>query len=301
LADGLFAGQGTKCGYILLKYKYSCSSTDKGGDVMVSKAFGGCFGNINICLYKNTNWYWSTPAVSKNCSSSQVCSVSDATLSGVCVDATDSTCTKKDLYEVGTSLTTAYDLGSFNDASAAKILNPKVHFKSAKDVDYLKYKVADTSLAYKAKVHVEWSGSSKIRVCAYYDCDKGKCSVPKCQTGSYATYASLKGKLLRGCCQSATSASATGTLSFEPNIANGDKSGTAYVKLSNASAGCHETSVKFAFGEKIVTQCTPNTTCCTSAGNYASKGTKCGKSVANTEYKCSSSKKGGDVLYCQAY
>jgi hypothetical protein len=305
-ASGTWAAKATKCDTAVQKAEYKCSSLDPGGNVMMREAFKGCTGTSATCGTAVENWAWSDWAVKVDCTTDQLCSVPDPTKLGTCVAATNPLCTKTDKYEAGASAATAYDLGDFNDDAVAKILDPKVHFKSATDVDWLSWHIADNVNFTDPKVHVEWTGADKLTVCAFYECEQAadglSCEPVSCPAGTVpATDTWVSASTPNGCCLTA----AVGTLDWKPVApffeSFGDDSGTTYLSLKNASAVCQEVDVKIAFGDKTATQCTPKSTCCTDTGVWAAAATKCGTTALKTEYQCSSTAKGGDVQKREAF
>jgi len=301
---GTWAPQKTKCGSSPFKREYSCSSTAKGAKVLVKEAFGGCTGGSSSCSYSGLNLHWTVAKTYKQCSSAQVCSVSNPSLPGSCKDTGGSLCGKNDPYESGTSSTKSYSLGSFNDNSAGKILNPSVHFKSESDKDYFKYKIVDSAAGYSPKVHIEWNANSNVSVCAYYGCDAGgsgnKCISVTCPSGfSTSSTSAASDTKPNGCC--VTNPSSKGVLSWLPKINNANKGGWVHFNIKNKAPVCQEVSVKLEFGQKDQSLCKPGSTCCTGAGSFAPKGAKCDSKKQKSEYKCSSSAKGGDVLVHEAY
>ena len=302
---GNYAKKATKCGASILKSKWSCSDAEKGGKVMVSRAYGGCTGSSTTCSYATDNYAWTAPTLYKQCSANQTCSISSDATPGTCKDVIDALCLKTDAYETGTSTTNSFALGSYNDNSATKILNPKVHFKSGTDTDYFKYKIVDSSALYAPKVEIEWNAGQAVSVCAYYQCEKGaggkNCQKVTCPAGFKSSTSSIvSGTSGNGCCL--TTPAAKGTLKWLPVPTSGaDKTGWVYFNVKNKSPICQEVDVKLSFGDKGQTACTPNSTCCDAAGNIKAQKSKCGAAVEKAEYKCSSSAKGGDVQVRSAY
>ena len=302
---GDYAKKATKCGVSILKSKWTCSSADKGGKVMVSRAYGGCTGTSTSCSYTSSNYAWSDPALYKQCTANQVCSAANPEAPGTCKDVVDALCLKADKYESGTGTSKSYNLGSYADNSATKILNPKVHFKSATDRDYLKYKIVDSSALYAPKLEIEWNASQAVSVCAYYQCEKGaggkNCKKVVCPPGFKTSTSSVVSSTTGNGCCSVTPA-AKGTLKWLPEAsADADKTGWVFFNIKNTSPICQEVDVKLSFGDKGTTACTPNTTCCDSSGNIKAQKSKCGAAVEKAEYKCSSSAKSGNVLVRKAY
>lgn len=77
--------------------------------------------------------------------------------------------------------------------------------------------------------------------------------------------------------------------------------GTATNQCGQWGAPCTScSSGKGCFSNKCL-QCQPNATCCTSGGEFKPKNYKCGSSVLDTEYKCSGSGSGSDVLIRKKY
>lgn len=302
---GNYAAKATKCGVTVLKSKWSCSDSEKGGKVLISKAYGGCTGTSTYCSYATTNFAWSTPEVDKQCGSNQVCSVSDELVPGVCKDVVDALCLKTDAYEAGTSTANSFSLGSYTDTSATKILNPKVHFKSETDKDYLKYHIADSKSVNLPKLDIEWDAGQQVTLCAYYACDKGAggkdCKKVTCPTGfKSSTSSAVSAQSGNGCC--VTTPSAKGKLSWLPEPSTGaDRSGWVYFNVQNAAAICQEASIKLTFAHVPQTACKPGTTCCDDQGNIMAQKTKCSSTVMASEYKCSSTAAGGDVMVRKAY
>ncbi|MCO4764149.1 MAG: hypothetical protein KC502_21740, partial [Myxococcales bacterium] len=300
---GAYASKTTKCGTSLLETQYKCSSTGTGAKVLYRKAYAGCTGSSTTCSTSTTNRSWGSWTTYKSCTSSQVCSVTGLNTAGTCKAAVNPICSKFDKYETGTSITSAYNIGTFKDSASAYVLSPKVLFKSSFDYDYLKYRITDEFNLTDPRVQVEFSGSDKVRVCAYYRCEKasdGKsCKPVSCPAGTTtSSFSSVSSANPNGCCMIAKA----GKLAFKPDAAGtNNETGTAYLRISNASSVCQEVSAKLVFGSQSSTQCNPNTTCCTASGTYAGKTSKCGNTALKTQYKCSSTALSGNVLVRKAY
>jgi hypothetical protein len=84
-ASGDYAPKGTKCGSSASATEYSCSSTAKGGKVLVRKGYGGCTGSSTSCSTSSNNLVWEPWTTYKSCSSSQVCKVTSPSSAGSCV------------------------------------------------------------------------------------------------------------------------------------------------------------------------------------------------------------------------
>ena len=298
---GFFSAKKTKCGSISISSKYTCSSNNKGSDVLRARAYGGCTGTSTGCSYKSDNWHWAKPALYRNCLSPQQCAVSNPSIPGICASGSATSCTKTDKWEAGTTTSKAVSIGSFNDNSASKVLTPKMHFKSTTDIDFLKYKLNDTSSSYRPVVHVEWSAPAAMNLCAWVSCDKGtggkNCKALTCPTGFKSQQnSSVSGEKLNGCCTSTWKAS--GTLHLEQLATSGSNhGGWVYFSGRNAAPICQEANIKLVFGKKISTPCKPGTTCCTSTGQISKKSTKCSSLITRTEYTCS----GNKVMRRRAY
>jgi hypothetical protein len=65
-----------------------------------------------------------------------------------------------------------------------------------------------------------------------------------------------------------------------------DETGTMFVTVQNKIQSCQQVALNVAFGNDTWPACTPGLTCCTPAGTYAKKGTICGTTAWNSEYKC---------------
>jgi hypothetical protein len=302
-ASGTFAAKTTKCSTTALKSQYKCSSSLAGGDVQKRSAFKGCVGTSTFCSSATANQHWDAWKTDKNCSTSQVCSVPDTTKPGTCQAAVNPLCSKKDQYAAGGYYSSAYNLGSYNDTSAAKIVIPKILFNSKFDAEYFKYAIKDIFNTTTPRVNVEWTGSDMVNVCAYYRCSKGAngkdCKPVTCPSGttkSAAFYVSSANP--NGCCLTA----AKGKIHFTPDASGtSDETGIAYLVFRNASNVCQEVSAKLQFGNNSATQCNPTQTCCGADGQYLKKNSKCGKTVYSKAYKCSSTNYGGDVLVRESF
>ena len=302
-ASGAYSATATKCATTALETQYKCSSSAKGASVQVRKSYAGCTGSSTTCSTATANRSWSAWSTYKSCTSAEVCSVSSLNTAGVCKAAVNPICSKFDKYETGTSINSAYNVGAYKDSSAAVFLSPEIIFGTQYDYDYLKYHITDEFNLTDPRVQIEFKGTDKVRVCAYYQCEKGTggkdCKPVSCPAGTTASsFFSVSSASPNGCCMEA----AAGTLAFKPDAPNSnDETGWVYLRVSNASNVCQEVSAKLVFGSQAATVCNPNTTCCTASGSYATKATKCGSSALKTEYKCSSTANSGDVLVRKAY
>ena len=302
---GKYLPKASKCGAKVVASKFSCSSTQEGSDVKRSDAFGGCTGTATTCSYATGDWHWAEATVYKDCKSPEKCSVVDESKPGTCAGGGGVSCSTDDKWEAGTETSKAVSVGSFNDNTTGKVLNPPMHFKSDTDLDFLKYKINDTSTTYRPVVHVEWSAPAPMNLCAWYACDKGtggkNCKPITCPTGFKAQQNSpVSGEKANGCCTSA--AKASGTLHFAPTATSGtDHTGWVYFSGGNAAPICQQANIKLEFGEKTATACTAGTTCCTATGDYAPKATKCDSAVKASEYQCSGTGTGAKVQERKAY
>lgn len=80
---GEYAPKGVKCGSWASKSEYKCSSPDKGAEVLVREAFGGCTGASGYCSTSSADLVWGPWTTSKKCAADELCKVT--TYSGSCV------------------------------------------------------------------------------------------------------------------------------------------------------------------------------------------------------------------------
>ena len=296
VAAGKLFPTGKTCGSDTKAIEYACSAD--GNSVESRVANQGCTGSSNACVASAAAYVWQAWKLQKACTGTETCEVTAKDLPGVCKTGGDPLCGQKDAYEAGTSYAAAHDMGTYDDTAAAKSLSPKILLGSATDLDVLRWTVTDAANLYSPVVGVAWIGSDKAMVCAYFACSKGAkgtdCAPVVCPAGStVATAPEVSGVTGNGCCVTA----ASGAMSWTPKASAGsDASGTAWLRVSNASAKCQQVGVDLKFGIKQTTACSPGTTCCEADGNFSAKAKACGTAPLAAEYKCDGTAKGGKVL-----
>jgi hypothetical protein len=124
-------------------------------------------------------------------------------------------------------------------------------------------------------------------VCAYYRCEKGPkgtdCAKASCYFGSKPAFSAADSSVdPNGCCVTAKA----GTVDWSPDAPGLDETGTMFVTVQNKIQSCQQVALKIAFGNDTWPACIPGSTCCTAAGTYAKKGTICGTTAWDSEYKC---------------
>lgn len=279
-SSGKFAAAGSLCGSSL-STEYQCSANA----IQVRKKFGTCGGTSNSCSSLTSTWTsWTT---AKTCAASETCT--PATLTSTlpkCAPNLPDLCSANDPYEAAETTSASYKLGTATDSDAAIWLAPKVKLQSATDKDFFSMDITDAANLYEPKVYVAWTAASSVKVCAYYRCALGAngtdCAQVTCPFGADTYTNTAVSKVAgNGCCKTASA----GVLEYMPDAPGLDESGTVFFNVTNDSAACQEVAIRLAFGGATQSQCSPDTTCCSGAGIWASPGSACGGTV-KSEYKC---------------
>jgi hypothetical protein len=300
VAAGKWKPQGQKCGTDVKATQYACSPDGK--SVESRAAYSGCSGSSGACSAAATDYAWEPWKTWKVCAAGTACEVKDPTQLGSCTVGADPLCSAKDEFESGTSVKTAYNLGTFDDTAAQKTVSPKLVLGSATDQDVLRWTVLDGVNGMAPKAEVTWAGAGPATVCLYAACSQGTggkgCQAVTCPTGTNAVaHPDVSGVNPNGCCITAAAA----LLSWTPKVAGTwDATTTVFASVTNASSKCQQVQLTLEFGQKLTTPCTPGTTCCEPSGQFSPKQKSCGVTALAADYKCDSMSLGGKVLVRQA-
>ena len=258
-ATGSYAAKTTKCGTKELAAEYKCSSSAKGGDVLVRKAYAGCAGGNISCSTAQSNWSWSAWTVAKDCKTTEVCSVLSIGTPGTCKTSALQICSAADTFEASSN-GAFFNVGSFADNDPAKMIDndPKkttdsgVHFNGPDDSDYLSWHIDDNANLANPRVQIDWTGGDNVEVCAWYRCEKGPfgedCDPVKCPSGSQSSQNwSVSFGEPNGCCMTAQK----GSLAFSVNApGTTDETGRVYARFTNAGPVCQWVNTKIVFDGK---------------------------------------------------
>jgi len=327
-AKGFFAATGSKCGTSAYKTEYKCEKPGtKASAWLKREGFKGCTGKSTWCSSLSDNLYWGPWAKDGGCKATDACK--DPSWSGskpTCTNATtcypSSTCCGKDgEYEKqGTKCSTSVWETEYrcDGAKAGKVQKRR---------GYRGCTGKSTSCSY-ADENLAWDPWTTIKTCKATElCVPSKYGSPSCSNatqckagttcctgdGLYAPKASKCGatavdtktrctkdgkaieerKAYPGCSGGGTTCYqyTTSYYAWSPWTKKYTCSGTSKCKESFSGAKCQGGS----------TECTPGYTCCTPAGKWATQGSKCGNYASKTEYKCTTTGKGGQVLRRRGY
>ena len=318
-AEGQYEKSATACGTSTIDTEYKCEA-GKGGKVLARKGVAGCT-TYGYCSTGSSSLAWGDWQTFKQCPGNQICKLDWGSQPGYCEGA----CTP------GNTCCTA--AGDFSP-QATKCSNSSTDSEqkcsgTGKGASILGRKGypgctgSSTSCSY-SEADIAWGDWTPSKTCAatevckiefgYASCE----SAVQCKPG--ATCCTDEGTYAAKGSQCSTFASETGYkcsgsgkgASIEQRKGYDGCSGTStYCSFSSADTFwgpwaayktcaanqiCDVSSSGTYASCQDAGECSPTSKCCTPSGDYAAAGTQCGTFASSTEYKCSGTAKGSDVL-----
>ncbi|MCO4762903.1 MAG: hypothetical protein KC502_15415 [Myxococcales bacterium] len=311
---------GVPCGTTAISKEYKCSSSQKGGAILVRNAVSSCDGVADTCPATSPKPTWGAWQTLKTCAFSEVCQVTDGGQPAKCVGAPKcqpgSTCCTKE----GQFAAKSTSCGGKVIKTEAKCEGGKGGKLSIREAtggcsggstscytyvsSYLAWgpwKVSKQCAALETceTNYSKTSGQcSKKTQCSagYTCCDKDGFYAAKgtaCGTSPWKTEQKCLGSKggqiqvregWRGCTGTGTwCSSQTQDLVWKPFTTKTTCPATALCEVTWGTAKC-------------VTACNAGQACCTAQGEFSAKGTTCGSWSVKTEQKCDSASKGGKVV-----
>lgn len=330
-AGGQYAVKGTQCGDKAADAEYQCASDAKGGAIQIREGFPGCSGYSTYCSSGSSSLIWGDWKTWKTCGSTEKCEVWWQGSPGECVSAVQCTpettcCTTEGEYapagtKCGTSVLDVEQKCS-EMAKGGQILERK---------SYAACSGSSTScFSFSGTFWTDWTvaGSCKADEICEVDAwsDEAKCVPPvKCNPGAtcctsegdpapQGTPCGMSALKSEYKCSGAEKGGAVLIRKALPGCTGGSSTSCSY-SIDNAAWGdwlpyktcsgtevCEEGWSATSPGSCVSTiKCQPGSQCCTEAGGYAAKGTKCGNWAVDEEYKCSSADPGGEILVRKSY
>ena len=328
--NGLYAPEATQCGTTTVDTEYKCDNTGTKSTVLARDAYQGCKGYVDQCSTYSIHYAWTDWAVTETCSSFEICTqawsgaVPTCELAGDCQPGSEC-CSATGTYEAqkakcGSSVVKTEFKCSTTSSKGGKVEVREAHAGCN-----------GSGICSELSYYLSWGNWSTHQVCpsnakcdpdvskfkpgtCETDCDAGtECCTAigdyadkgtKCGTSPYdteykcTTEATKGGTVLsrlgwKGCSGGTSTYCSSSTLNLfweewkvKKNCKVSEFCEEGYLTTSEA---------------KCVTECSPNSTCCSSLGEYEPKGTQCTTYVQDEKYKCSTLSAGGAILAQEAY
>ncbi len=324
------AASGTPCGTKKMATEYKCSSTSKGGSVMVRHSVAACDGKAETCPSSGGPPAWQPWTTAEKCPYNKVCTVQAPDKPGKCIEAPKCTpgttcCTAEGKYaEKGAKCGDKAIDEEFKCKGPAKggELWVRQGFKGCSGS-------STWCSSYSSQIHwQDWKLSSKCQPAEKcklgYNGGSGKCDATKecsksstccaedgfyaakgTKCGNYAYKTESKcvseakgGKILERKAFGGCTGTGTWCSNSSDNLVWGD---WAEGKACKANEVCKPGWSKGTVQCKSAGVCSPSNSCCTEAGEYAAKGVKCSDFAYGSEKKCESADKGGKILQRKGY
>lgn len=290
---GVVADVGTACDTKVLAETWRCDPT--GTIAQRRSATAGCSGPGAVCSPSQLAWGpWKNVQA---CPEGSACVLTSPDSQPTCSGGGNPVCSQPDPYDVGVSVTTAFDLGVMADAASPKFIDPSVVLGGADDVDVLRYTVLDQLNNLRPTAQLTWQASGgPVELCVYLACpqsaDGKSCAPLQCPDGAApVAEPEISAASVNGCCMSG----ANGTLAVVPKASGTDHSATVWLRVQNQSTECHKVQLFATWGTELGGSCAPGSPCCEADGTPSPAGTACGTAVLASTWQCSSADAGGSV------
>lgn len=330
-ADGKNAPAGTPCGSATVSTEYQCVNSSNKSEIHKRTAVKGCPGYSTTCSTSSLYYTWSDWGNHETCESFEVCEESWSSsqpgtceVKGDCVPNSECCSASGSYLKKGTQCSDDLEKTEYKCSSTTQKggqVMAREAYPGCNGIDHCStisyyYYWTDWAVheqcADNAKCDTNVS-SSKPGTCET-DCEAGTecCDASgdyagkgtKCGTQSYKTEYKCSTETIKG----GTIMTREGWKGCSSNTSIYCSTSTTYMVWDDWQD--EETCPSYKFCDegylttsvaKCITECSPNTTCCSKLGEFEPQGTKCSTWVYDEKYKCSDTKPGGAVMVQNAY